>query len=136
MKDVIRRVKKHVGKVLHNSRGFTLIELLIVLAIIAILAGIAVPRYTASLKEAKESACAANIAILESAVMRYWIDNDETYPANISDLKPQYIKEVPLCPLSTKDEEHTYEIKEKSEGDEVKSVAVECSHNSPVTIGP
>lgn len=98
MKDVIRRVKKHVEKVLHNSRGFTLIELLIVLAIIGIIGAIAVPRYTASLQKAKESACAANIAVLESAVMRYWIDNDETYPAKISDLEPQYIKEVPTCP--------------------------------------
>jgi prepilin-type N-terminal cleavage/methylation domain-containing protein len=104
MKDLVTRVKKDVRRVLHNSRGFTLIELLIVLAIIAILAGIAVPRYTASLQKAKESACAANVAILESAVMRYWVDNDE---GDISSRRgtPSALRlestssEVPKCPV-------------------------------------
>ena len=100
MKDIATRIKNRVVSVLHNSRGFTLIELLIVLAIIAIIAGIAIPRYTASLQKAKESACKANMAILESAVMRYWIDNDETYPTlTATDLVPTYIKEIPACPL-------------------------------------
>jgi type II secretion system protein G len=102
MKDLVTRVKKDVRRVLHNSRGFTLIELLIVLAIIAILAGIAVPRYTASLEKAKESACAANVAILESAAMRYWVDNDFTYPSGgdpISALVGEYISAVPKCPV-------------------------------------
>ena len=101
MRDAMTRIKDRVMSVLHNSRGFTLIELLIVLAIIAIIAGIAIPRYTASLDKAKESACAANIAILESAVMRYWADHldDATpYPATLAALEGGYIKEVPTCP--------------------------------------
>ena len=100
MRDAMTRIRDRVMSVLHNSRGFTLIELLIVLAIIAIIAGIAIPRYTASLQKAKESACAANIAILESAVMRCWIDNNEVYPTlTAADLVPTYIKEMPNCPL-------------------------------------
>ena len=128
MKDLMTRVKKDVRRVLHNNRGFTLIELLIVLAIIAIIAGIAVPRYTASLQKAKESACAANIAILESAAMRYWVDNldeGDKYPAGISGaedgkecLVPDYIKEAPVCPLGG-----TYTIS-TSDG------SVSCSHGA------
>jgi prepilin-type N-terminal cleavage/methylation domain-containing protein len=104
MKDIMTRVKKHVRRVLHNNRGFTLIELLIVLAIIAILAGIAIPRYTASLTKAKESACAANVAILESAVMRYWADNDFEYPTGLTvqDLVDGgFIREEPVCPVKS-----------------------------------
>jgi len=101
MKDIMTRVKEHVRKALHNSRGFTLIELLVVLAIIGIIAAIAVPRYTASLENAKKSACAANIAVLESAVMRYWADHDFEYPTNLDALKDDYIKEVPTCPLGS-----------------------------------
>ena len=101
MRDIATRIKNRVVSVLHNSRGFTLIELLIVLAIIAIIAGIAIPRYTASLQKAKKSACAANIAVLESAAMRYWADHDFEYPAAPDALAQngEYIKEVPECPV-------------------------------------
>jgi type IV pilus assembly protein PilA len=101
MRDAMTRIRDRVMSVLHNSRGFTLIELLIVLAIIAIIAGIAIPRYTASLQKAKESACAANIAVLESAVMRYWadhLDDANPYPADLAALEGVYIKEEPTCP--------------------------------------
>ena len=108
MRDIATRVKNRVMSVLHNSRGFTLIELLIVLAIIAIIAGIAIPRYTASLQKAKESACAANIAVLESAAMRYWADNDFKYPEDgtltVQMLKDGgYLKEVTKCPVNNGD---------------------------------
>lgn len=127
MKDLMTRVKKDVRRVLHNNRGFTLIELLIVLAIIAIIAGIAVPRYTASLQKAKESACAANIAILESAAMRYWVDNDFTYPETGLTVKVleegKYIKEGLTCPVSGN---NTYVINIDEDTSELEDVT--CNH--------
>lgn len=135
MKDLMTRVKKDVRRVLHNNRGFTLIELLIVLAIIAILAGIAVPRYTASLDKAKESACAANIAVLESAVMRYWadhLDSDEPYPENLAALKDKYIKDEPKCP---KDNTTKYVYTTTTEGETGDVTFTITCPNHPVTNG-
>lgn len=127
MKDIMTRVKEHVRKALHNSRGFTLIELLVVLAIIGIIAAIAVPRYTASLENAKKSTCAANIAVLESAVMRYWADHLDdpagSYPGSLQDLEDEYIKEVPTCPLGG-----TYSLHINT--DNPDAVEVICDHTS------
>ncbi len=126
MRDAMTRIKDRVLSVLHNSRGFTLIELLIVLAIIAIIAGIAIPRYTASFDKAKESACAANIAVLESAVTRYWADHlneGDVYPANVAALESGgYIKAGLTCPV---DKEAVYSINLNDDGS-FKDVT--CSH--------
>ncbi len=129
MRDAMTRIKDRVMSVLHNSRGFTLIELLIVLAIIAIIAGIAIPRYTASLDKAKESACAANIAVLESAVMRYWADNldeDDPYPATLQELEDNYIKAVPKCP---KDNTTDYQFNKETGEDGGVTFGITCPNH-------
>jgi type II secretion system protein G len=67
-------------KRVRQQKGFTLIELLVVIAILAVLAAIVVPRVINNLGTARTSADAANRAMLQSAVERYYIDNS-TYPA-------------------------------------------------------
>ncbi|AEF17191.1 hypothetical protein Thexy_1158 [Thermoanaerobacterium xylanolyticum LX-11] len=69
-----------------DEKGFTLIELIVVIAILGILAAIAVPRVTTSLNNAKNNADQSNLKIVQSAVDRYWADNN-AYPSN-SDLDP------------------------------------------------
>ncbi|MEN6462153.1 MAG: prepilin-type N-terminal cleavage/methylation domain-containing protein [Syntrophomonas sp.] len=51
-----------------NQKGFTLIELIMVMALLAILAGLAVPRFTSVLTNANEKANAANLKMLQDAV--------------------------------------------------------------------
>ena len=83
-----------------KEEGFTLIELLIVVAIIGILAGIAVPRVTGNLTTAKENACKANISAIESAVQLYTYEEGKA-PNSLDELttNQKYLKEIPACPL-------------------------------------
>jgi prepilin-type N-terminal cleavage/methylation domain-containing protein/prepilin-type processing-associated H-X9-DG protein len=61
-------------------KGFTLVELLVVVAIIAILAGILYPVFSQARAKAQQTACAANVKQLGTAIQIYVQDYDETFP--------------------------------------------------------
>jgi general secretion pathway protein G len=61
-------------------RGFSLIEILVVLAIIAILAAIIFPVFSAARGKARATKCMANLKQLGMAVEMYASDYDELYP--------------------------------------------------------
>ena len=60
--------------------GFTLVELLIVVAIIAILAAVAIPQFTSSAEDAKESAMQSNLGILRNSLELYRFQHNSQYP--------------------------------------------------------
>ncbi|MEW6071885.1 MAG: type II secretion system protein GspG [Planctomycetota bacterium] len=60
--------------------GFSLIELVVVISILAILAGVLVPRVTNHMKSARDSRRLADIKAIRNAVEQYYMDNT-TYPA-------------------------------------------------------
>src|SRR5215475_7613989 len=60
-------------------KGFTLIELLIVVAIIGIMAGIAIPMYQSSVRKANEAAAVATLNAIKLAQTKYVIDHDRQY---------------------------------------------------------
>lgn len=62
------------------STGFTLIELMIAVAIIAILAGIAIPAYNEYVRESQLGAARMNAEPLRLALEDHWLDN-ESYAA-------------------------------------------------------
>ncbi len=61
-------------------RGFTLIEIMIVIAVIAILAGIALPYFKGMHDEGNYAKCAGELRTLATAVESYYIHNSQTYP--------------------------------------------------------
>jgi len=65
-----------------NIKGFTLIELLVVMSVIAILIGIAIPRFKGMQDEANTSKAKAELRVLQTAVESYYMNQTpNAYPA-------------------------------------------------------
>jgi general secretion pathway protein G len=62
-----------------RGKGFTLIELLIVIAIIGIMAGIAIPLYQSSVRKANEAAAVGTLTAIRTAQAKYVIDHKGQY---------------------------------------------------------
>lgn len=62
------------------AAGFTLIELLIVVIILAILAAIAIPQFSASSTDAQQAALDANLAAVRTALEQYRVQHGGVYP--------------------------------------------------------
>lgn len=56
-------------------KGFTLIELMIVVAVVAILAGIGLPAYSGYVNRAKISEAVANLSDMRVKMEQYFLDN-------------------------------------------------------------
>ena len=69
---------RHTAK--RHRRAFTLIELLIVVAIIAVLAGMLFPVFARARENARRASCAANLKQIGLAILQYTQDYDETFP--------------------------------------------------------
>ncbi len=65
-------------------KGFTLVELLIVVIILAILAAIIVPQFSASTNDAKAAALQSNLSNIRSAIEFYYQEHGEYPGANLA----------------------------------------------------
>jgi len=81
-----------------RTQGFTLIELMIVIAIIAILAGILIPNFIRARQEARFEASHETAKNIATALEMYAADNDGWYPIQLKKLSPVYLKTLPTCP--------------------------------------
>jgi general secretion pathway protein G len=84
-------------------KGFTLIELMIVLAIVATLLSIAVPRYYSSIDRSKEAVLKENLYQMRDAIGKYYADKGK-YPESLAALaSDKYLRKLPLDPLTDSD---------------------------------
>mgnify|MGYP004597332387 FL=1 len=82
--NVLKYNKKITRVDMRKKQGFTLAELLIVVAIIAVLVGIAIPVFTSQLEKAREATDAANIRDAYAEVMTKAISTGEESTITVS----------------------------------------------------
>jgi general secretion pathway protein G len=80
--------------------GFTLIELIVVMAIIATLLTIALPRYFGSVERSKEVTLRQSLNVMREAIDKFNADNGR-YPEKLEDLvEKRYIRAIPVDPIT------------------------------------
>lgn len=85
---------------MRTRRGFTLIELIVVMAIVALLVGIAAPRYFQSVERAKVNGLHSSLAVMRDALDKYAADKGR-YPDSLEQLvQDRYLRQVPEDPVT------------------------------------
>jgi len=87
-----------------NSRlkGFTFVELVMVIAMIALLISIALPRYFEGHERAKEAVLLDDLATMRTAIEHFYTDKG-TYPDSLEILVTQrYLRFIPEDPITGK----------------------------------
>jgi general secretion pathway protein G len=93
-------VKNALNGARRVNAGFTLVELLVVMAIIATLLTLAVPRFFGSVDKSKEAVLKQDLATLRDSVDKYYGDIGR-YPDSLDDLvSKRYLRNVPVDPIT------------------------------------
>lgn len=87
-----------------NSRGFTFVEMMVVLAIIAVLLTIALPRYFSGLERAQEAVLKEDLFTMREAIDDFYVDKGQ-YPVSLNSLvEERYLRSIPVDPITDSDE--------------------------------
>jgi general secretion pathway protein G len=81
-------------------RGFTLVELMVVMAIIALLLALALPRYFNHLESSRETILKQDLAVMRDAIDKYHGDRGR-YPDSLDELvSARYLRSLPVDPIT------------------------------------
>ncbi len=84
-----------------GRRGFTLIELIVVMAIVALLASIAAPRYFRSVDRARENTLRTSLKVMRGALDQFAADKGR-YPESLAELvEARYLRAIPEDPMTS-----------------------------------
>ncbi len=84
----------------HPTRGFTLIEMMIVISLIIILLGLAIPNYVQSLRRAKEAVLRDDLFTLRTSIDQFTYDKQRA-PQSLDDLvQAGYLRDIPIDPMT------------------------------------
>ena len=95
-KSTIGNCKSAIG---NPNAGFTLLELVMVMTIIVILAAIGVTSYQSIQLKARETILKENLRTMRKMIDQYSADK-EKLPSSLDDLAPDYIREIPIDPIT------------------------------------
>lgn len=88
--------------------GFTLVELLVVLAIVATLLMLSLPRYSQSVDVARDRVLVENLRITRDAIDKFYADTLR-YPESLDELvEKRYLRALPIDPVL--DSNHAWHI--------------------------
>jgi general secretion pathway protein G len=100
-----------------SRNGFTLIEIIIVLGIIGLLVGLAVPQYQTHHWKAREAVLRENLSVLRRQIDLYYQDKGK-YPISLQALvEDHYLRAMPVDPM-TGSSTTWVEVREMPEPDE------------------
>jgi general secretion pathway protein G len=98
-----------------TKRGFTLVELMVVMAIIALLLALAMPRYFKHLETARETILKQDLAVMRDAVDKYHGDRGR-YPDSLEELvSARYLRTLPVDPITERPD--TWQVVAPSSGE-------------------
>ena len=103
-----RKLRKRIAGRGSAEAGFTLLELIIVVALIGIIAGIAVPNLVQRPRRAKEAVLKHNLMSMRDVLDQYYGDKGH-YPSDLQTLVDDgYFRTLPIDPIT--DSSETWEV--------------------------
>lgn len=85
---------------MRKQAGFTLIELIVVLAVVATLLTLALPRYFSSIDRSKEAVLKENLYLVRDAIGKYYADKGK-YPESLDAMvTDKYLRRLPTDPIT------------------------------------